>query len=69
MRGYWAHCKECKDHFVTKSGTCVSCQIDNTMSCDTGAEEGCPDCTDIERIEGDLAKARRTIAAKKSEDR
>jgi hypothetical protein len=61
---YWAHCRECGDHFETKSGECPGCRVAESMSVDAGAEAGCADCREIDATEQRLASARRVLAAK-----
>lgn len=59
---YWAHCKECKAHFETKTGTCPECRLDHTVAVETGAELGCFDCAEHANINRQIESALKRMA-------
>lgn len=60
---YWAHCRDCGDHFETKTGTCPGCRLDNTHDVETGAELGtCYDCKEHAFLNRQIEAAERRMA-------
>jgi hypothetical protein len=67
MPTFWAHCKDCGEHFESRDGKCTGCRYSDAITIDRGAEAGCPDCLELEAIEKRLSKARATIAAREQQ--
>jgi hypothetical protein len=66
---YWAHCKECGDHFETKTGTCPGCRLDHTYAVEQGAEMGCYTCAEHANINRQIDSALRRFAVKPPEEK